>query len=142
MLYWQFRISITHLTLNWNFGYLLILDVRNVLKICSVEKPCEVNAGDCSIDNECRGNLICTRDNCEGPRLSLYAKCCQEPGNDMFYIIIYFTNYYKIVNIFFYSSLLCIFPKKPFKVSWIFFFHQVSKHQRLATSIHLKFLLS
>ena len=66
--------------MNWNFGFLLILDVRNVLNKCSAEKPCEVNAGDCSIDNECRGNLICTRNNCEGSTFSLYAKCCQERG--------------------------------------------------------------
>ena len=76
---------------NWNFGFLLILDVGNVLKKCSTEKPCEVNAGDCSVDKECRGNLICTRNNCEGSTLSLYAKCCQEPGDDIFYISIWFT---------------------------------------------------
>ena len=65
---------------NCNFGFLLILDVRNVLNKCSFEKPCEVNAGLCSYDNECRGNLICTRNNCEGSTFSLYAKCCQERG--------------------------------------------------------------
>merc|ERR1711935_557530 len=53
--------------------------VRNVLNKCTAEKPCEVNAGDCTFDNECRGNLICTRNNCEGSTVSLYAKCCQEP---------------------------------------------------------------
>jgi len=55
-------------------------DVRNVLNKCTAEKPCEVNAGDCTFDNECRGNLICTRNNCEeGSTVSLYAKCCQKP---------------------------------------------------------------
>ena len=59
-------------------------DVENVLNKCSAEKPCEVNVGNCSFDNECRGHLICTRNNCEGSTLSLYDKCCQEPGNDIF----------------------------------------------------------
>merc|ERR1712037_677536 len=54
-------------------------DVRNVLNKCTAEKPCEVNAGDCTFDDECRGNLICTKNSCEGSTLSLNAKCCQEP---------------------------------------------------------------
>merc|ERR1712008_234592 len=53
--------------------------VRNVSNKCLAEKPCEVNAGVCTFDDECRGNLICTRNNCKGSTLSLYAKCCQEP---------------------------------------------------------------
>merc|ERR1712051_27157 len=72
-------------------------DVRNIL--CSAEKPCEVNVGDCSLDNECRGNLICTRNNCEGPRLSLYAKCCQEPGEDIFYLSILLGNHWWILSL-------------------------------------------
>ena len=99
---------------NCNFGFLLILDVRNVLNKCSVEKPCEVNAGLCSFDNECRGNLICTRNDCEESTFSLYGKCCQEPGDDIFYISTWFTNYYKMVDIFFYYFLLYIVPKKNF----------------------------
>ena len=59
---------------------------------CTAEKPCEVNAGDCTFDDECRGNLICTKNNCEGSTLSLNAKCCQEPGGDIFYIIVWFGN--------------------------------------------------
>jgi hypothetical protein len=104
---------------NWNFGFLLILDVRNVLNICSAENPCEVNAGDCSLDNECRGNLICSRSNCEGPRLSLYAKCCQEPGEDMFYISIWLGNYWWIFSLL--ILIIHISKKKPLKVSWIFY---------------------
>ena len=72
--------------------FLLFSDVRNVLNKCTAEKPCEVNAGDCTFDDECRGNLICTKNNCEGSTLSLNAKCCQEPGGDIFYIIIWFGN--------------------------------------------------
>ena len=92
--------------------FLLFSDVRNVLNKCTAEKPCEVNDGDCTFDDECRGNLICTGNNCEGSTMSLYAKCCQEPGGDIFYISIWFGNHYKMVDIFFYSFLLYIFPKK------------------------------
>ena len=84
---------------NWNFGFLLILDVRNILNKCSAEKPCEVNAGDCSFDYECRGNLICTENNYKGPMLSIYAKCCQEPGEDIFYISIWLGNYWWIFSL-------------------------------------------
>ena len=112
-----------HFTLILEF-FLLISDVRNVLNKCTAEKPCEVNAGDCTFDNECRGNLICTRNNCKGSTVSLYANCCQEPGGDIFYISIWFGNHYKMVDIFFihsyyqkysrllYFCLLYIFPKK------------------------------
>ena len=97
---------------NCNFGFLLILDVQNVFNKCSVEKPCEVNAGNCSFDSECRGNLICTQNDCKGSTFSLYSKCCQEPGDDIFYISTWFTNYYKMVDILFYYFLLYIVPKK------------------------------
>ena len=92
--------------------FLLFSDVRNVLNKCTAEKPCEANAGGCTFDDECRGNLICTRSNCEGSTMSLYAKCCQEPGGDIFYMSIWFGNHYKMVDIFFYSFLLYIIPKK------------------------------
>ena len=77
-----------------------------------MEKPCEVNAGNCSFDSECRGNLICTQNDCKGSTFSLYSKCCQEPGDDIFYISTWFTNYYKMVDILFYYFLLYIVPKK------------------------------
>ena len=88
--------------------FLLFSDVRNVLNKCTAEKPCEANAGDCTFDDECRGNLICTRNNCKGSTMSLYAKCCQEPGGDIFYISIWFGNHHRMVDIFFYSFLLYI----------------------------------
>ena len=57
--------------------FYLILDVQNVSNKCSAENPCEDNSGNCTFDNECWGNLICS--NCEGSSL-----CCQEPGDDKF----------------------------------------------------------
>ena len=66
--------------------YLLISDVRNILNKCSAESPCEANTGDCTLDNECRGRLVCTRSNYEGPNLLRSTNFCKEPGDDIFYI--------------------------------------------------------
>ena len=107
----------TDTNLNWNFGFLLTLDVRNASNKCSAEKPCEVNAGDCTSDNECRGNLICTQNNCEGSALSFSVKCCQEPGDDIFYISIWSRNHYVHIKwwMYIYFFILITFPKNLLK---------------------------
>ena len=71
---------------DWHF--LLISDVQNVWNKCSIEIPCEVNRGDCRLDNECKGHLICSRNNNKGSTLPHYANHCKEPGDEIFYIVV------------------------------------------------------
>ena len=81
------RNFITHLALVYTeIVYYVIPDVQNILNKCTVESPCEANTGDCTLDNECRGHLICTRSNYEGSKLPHSTKFCKEPGDNIFYI--------------------------------------------------------
>ena len=66
-------------------AYLLILAKLcnaiggNVYNCCSSTNKCGLNEGDCDSNNECIGDLVCGRDNCQFPFPS-DADCC-EPGN-------------------------------------------------------------
>ena len=46
---------------------------------CSVTNPCGVGEGDCDINRECIGDLVCGTDNC-GPEFESNADCCFDPG--------------------------------------------------------------
>ena len=47
---------------------------------CSVERPCGSGEGDCDLDSECIGDLVCGKDNC-GERFPVSgADCCQVAG--------------------------------------------------------------
>ena len=48
-------------------------------KCCSSSKPCGLSQGDCDSNNECSGNLVCGKNNCQPPFPS-DADCC-EAGN-------------------------------------------------------------
>ena len=45
---------------------------------CSVAAPCAINEGDCDIDSECKGNLICGSNNCPA-HFPSKADCCESP---------------------------------------------------------------
>jgi len=48
---------------------------------CSVEEPCGLGEGDCDIDDECYGHLVCGKNNCrrDGTGFTIFADCCQPP---------------------------------------------------------------
>ena len=79
-------LQIFHCTsVHWSF--LIIPDVQKFLNKCSAESPCEANTGYCTLDNECIGHLICTKNNNEGSTLPHSPNQCKEPGDDMFSIL-------------------------------------------------------
>ena len=47
---------------------------------CSVDQPCGLGQGDCDMDSECHGDLVCGRDNCGVKFNSTSADCCQIKG--------------------------------------------------------------
>jgi hypothetical protein len=52
---------------------------------CSTEEPCGLGEGDCDVDEECIGNLVCGTNNCrqDGSGFTRQADCCQLPMNRM-----------------------------------------------------------
>ena len=42
---------------------------------CTVDKPCGIGEGDCDLDSECIGALVCGKDNC-GQEFNPQADCC------------------------------------------------------------------
>ena len=58
---------------------------------CSSHNPCGIGGGDCDIDADCSGSLVCGVDNCQGFDTAWYSTfdCCMEmPGmsNSLNYI--------------------------------------------------------
>ena len=52
---------------------------EQMVECCSVNGPCRVGQGDCDGDSECRGNLVCGRNNCDQAKFFWYsADCCEE----------------------------------------------------------------
>ena len=49
---------------------------------CSVDEPCGLGEGDCDLDDECAGELVCGTDNCIQKNTDFTAKadCCQLPS--------------------------------------------------------------
>ena len=47
---------------------------------CSVEEPCGLGQGDCDVDIECAGDLICGENNCGVEFTNRGADCCQLKG--------------------------------------------------------------
>ena len=47
---------------------------------CTPTNPCPKNQGDCDTDNDCKGNLICGKNNCpKNTGHSTYDDCCYNP---------------------------------------------------------------
>ena len=44
---------------------------------CSVSSPCKEGQGDCDTDEECRGDLVCGRNNCGNKFDWKSADCCE-----------------------------------------------------------------
>ena len=53
---------------------------------CSDQEKCGIDEGDCNLDSECHGSLICKRNSCptspgdEFRRFHERASCCQQPS--------------------------------------------------------------
>ena len=51
---------------------------------CTSSNPCDVGEGDCNLDSECAGRLICGSDNCRtkystpGSNWGSFADCCTD----------------------------------------------------------------
>ena len=37
--------------------------------------------GDCDLDNDCKGNLVCGSNNCAGSTFDSTDDCCTDPGD-------------------------------------------------------------
>ena len=47
---------------------------------CSKDNPCDEGHGDCNKDQECKGDLVCGRNNCNRGRFSWRGADCCETG--------------------------------------------------------------
>ena len=52
---------------------------------CSEDEKCSINEGDCNLDSECYGSLICKRNSCPqsediSKQFHERASCCQQPS--------------------------------------------------------------
>ena len=47
---------------------------------CQPYNQCSVGEGDCDEDEDCKGNLVCGEDNCDGKGFDSSDDCCIEPG--------------------------------------------------------------
>ena len=48
---------------------------------CTSSNQCGEGEGDCDGDSDCRGNLVCGTDNCNGPSyMSSWMDCCETPA--------------------------------------------------------------
>ena len=56
----------------------------DVMTCCSSSEQCSINQGDCDLDSDCSGNLVCGTDNCQSHFPST-ADCCEEQEGKLFY---------------------------------------------------------
>ena len=70
---------------------------RNETRECCTEtNPCKEGQGDCDTDEECRGDLICGRNNC-GSKFSWdSADCCEKSSKYMIAPNLSILYYYKL----------------------------------------------
>ena len=52
---------------------------------CSEEEKCTINEGDCNLDTECYGSLVCKPNSCpisedDSKKFHKRASCCQQPS--------------------------------------------------------------
>ena len=47
---------------------------------CTAANQCSIGEGDCDADTDCKGNLVCGMDNCDGMDFDMTDDCCTEPG--------------------------------------------------------------
>ena len=48
---------------------------------CTDAKPCGLGEGDCDSFSNCKGDLVCGKDNCNGTHYKSNYDCCREPRN-------------------------------------------------------------
>ena len=50
-----------------------------------MESPCEVGGGDCNYEEDCAGDLVCGKFNCQDfhPLAESYVSCCVEPVGEL-----------------------------------------------------------
>jgi len=61
----------------------VLLDVCDGEDSCCTESnQCGVNQGDCDSDADCKGNLVCGKNNCNGPNFDSKDDCCTLDYND------------------------------------------------------------
>ena len=49
---------------------------------CTQQNPCAKGEGDCDLDHDCLGDLVCGEDNCHAELgFPWNADCCKEPCN-------------------------------------------------------------
>ena len=56
-----------------------------VYKCCTSKNKCDLNQGDCDLDTDCSGELVCGSNNCQHPFLP-DADCCEKPGNFIMFL--------------------------------------------------------
>ena len=48
---------------------------------CSEEEKCTINEGDCNLDTDCYGSLVCRQSSCpKNKGFDIRASCCQQPA--------------------------------------------------------------
>ena len=57
-----------------NYTFLGICDGQD--SCCTESNQCGVNEGDCDSDVDCKGDLVCGYDNCNGPNFDSTDDCC------------------------------------------------------------------
>ena len=50
---------------------------------CQPYNQCSIGQGDCDTDEDCKGNLVCGNNNCDGKGFDNTDDCCIEPGNNL-----------------------------------------------------------
>ena len=57
-------------------------------KFCTIDKPCEINEGDCDSNDECKSHLFCGLNNCQDSLgFSSSLDCCEPKGDKTLLII-------------------------------------------------------
>ena len=75
---------------------------------CTENNPCEVNQGDCDVDDQCKDDLVCGKNNCGSNFAWKGADCCEvKSGKQIITIIdLHKLIFLKIVLLFVYICLL------------------------------------
>ena len=54
--------------------------MSEVKHCCTSGKPCGLAQGDCDRDSECKGDLVCGKNNCGSAFSWRFADCCEDPA--------------------------------------------------------------
>ena len=56
----------------------LVLGCTGGDNCCTGSRPCRAGEGDCDVNSDCRGDLVCGLNNCQGPGYDWEDDCCME----------------------------------------------------------------